>query len=150
MLAVHRPGNAMQECARGRLRHLYEGIAQGDDDFLADASLYRIGSDIFFIAEGAGTNNRGDVPLSLWRKRGLEAPVELVEGVESLRVLYGVDTTGDRVPNRYQGIDQIVNRERIVTMRVTLTANSVDVVSEQQDGILRRDFTKTIAIRNRI
>lgn len=116
--------------------------------FNEDASMFRIGSEVFFIAPGAGTNNAGDPILALWRKRGRQAPVELVEGIQGLRLLYGEDTSGDRVPNRYRSIHQVGNRDNIVTIRVTISATSVDAVAD--GDVLQRDFTKTVAIRNRI
>lgn len=125
-------------------------IDQAGADFNQDASVFRVGSEFFYIAPGAGTNNQGNAPLALFRKRGQDAPVELVEGVERLTALYGVDTSGDRVPNRYQQIHEVVNRANIVTIRVTIRVNSVNSVSDQGDGLLRRDFTKTVAIRNRV
>ena len=116
--------------------------------FNEDASLFRIGSEIFYIAPGAGINNEDDPVLSLWRKRGQQAPAELVEGIQGLNLLYGEDTDADGVPNRYRQIHQIGNRENIVTMRVTISATSIDAVRDGE--VLQRDFTKTVAIRNRI
>lgn len=125
-------------------------LADGDEEFLGDANLYSLRSEYYFIAPGAGTNNRGDTPLALWRKRGLQPAVELVEGIEDLRLLYGEDTTGDRVPNRYHPIHLVTNPGNIVTVRLNVTATSVDVVTDDGDGLLRREFTQTIALRNRI
>ncbi|MEZ5595956.1 MAG: hypothetical protein R3E84_06115 [Pseudomonadales bacterium] len=58
----------------------------------AQATVSRPETDIYYIAEG-GTNNCGQRPLSLWRKSGSQAPVELVEGIEDLQVWLGIDTT---------------------------------------------------------
>jgi len=143
MLLVHNTGNTINGLSNGS-----NPIDQLGDSFNEDASVFRIGSEIFYIAPGAGTNNAGDTPLALWRKRGQEAPVELVEGVQGLQLLYGEDTDGDRVPNQYRPIHQVGNRENIVTIRVTVSATSVDAVAD--GDLLQRDFTKTIAIRNRI
>lgn len=143
MLVVHNTGTTI-----GGFSNALNPIEQLGDSFNEDASVFRIGSETFYIAPGAGTNNAGDTPLALWRKRGQEAPVELVEGVQGLRLLYGEDTDGDRVPNQYRPIHQVGNRENIVTIRVTISATSVDAVAD--GNTLQRDFTKTIAIRNRI
>lgn len=132
------PGNSTQR------------LAQDDEGFGMDASVYTLTTQYFFIAPGEGANNAGATPLSLWRKRGTLAPAELVEGIEMLQILYGESTDGNRVPNRYRRIDDVNNRDNIVTLRVNLRANSVNRVSEDGDGLLRRDFTKTVALRNRI
>lgn len=125
-------------------------LADGDEEFLADAALYSLRSEAYFVAPGAGTNNRGDTPLALWRKSGQQPAAELVEGIERLTVLYGEDTNGDRIPNRYSPIHLVGNRGNIVSVRLTITATSVDVVTDEGDGLLRRDFTQTIALRNRL
>jgi type IV pilus assembly protein PilW len=126
--------------------------------FGAESTVHRIETQIFFIAPGAGTNNAGNAPLSLWRKEADQAPVELVEGISDLQVTFGVDADGDRVPDQYRTI-QNVNllppaNDRIVTVRVSLTVNSVDVVTEDAaatpGGLLERQFTKTFLLRNRV
>jgi len=132
------PGNSQKELTRD------------SSAFRTDAAVYSVQTQIFYVAPGSGTNNRGDTPLSLWRKFAGQPPAELVEGVEDLQVLYGLDTDGDRVPNRYRRIQNISDTNDIVTVRVAVTANSVDEVIEDGDGLLRRTFTKTIALRNRI
>lgn len=115
-----------------------------------EATLGAFETTIFFIAPGAGIDNQGNPPLALWQKVGNAAPVELIEGVEDMQILYGVDTTlGDATSNanRYTTFDNVPNVDQIVALRVTFTVNSVDTVSAD-DGQLRRTFTKTIAIRN--
>ncbi|HKI75222.1 MAG TPA: PilW family protein, partial [Pseudomonadales bacterium] len=67
----------------------------------ADAAVSAIQTSTFYVAPGDGYNNVGDHPYSLWRKFGTAAPVELVEGVEDLQFLYGVDTDADGTPNEY-------------------------------------------------
>ena len=129
-------------------------LSQDGSFYETDATVHAVETQIFYIAPGNGQNNRGDRPLSLWRKFGTQPPVELVEGIEDLQVLYGVDTDGDPqgVPNQYMPFQNIGmgNLADVVTMRISITANSVDVVSELGDGPLRRIFTSTVALRNRI
>lgn len=115
-----------------------------------DASILAVRSEFFFVAPGAAADPNTGLPLALWRSIGGATPVELVEGIEAMTLLFGEDTSGDRTPNVYRTIDEVGNRENIVTVRVTLRANSVNAVTGQGDGLLRRDFTKTVAIRNRI
>ncbi|MCC5885420.1 MAG: PilW family protein [Gammaproteobacteria bacterium] len=115
-----------------------------------DASILALRSEIYFIAPSTDADPDTGLPRALWRSTGGATPVELVEGIENMTVLYGEDTSGDRTPNIYRTIDDVGNRENVVTLRVTLRANSVNRVTDQGDGLLRRDFTKTVAIRNRI
>lgn len=133
--------------------------------FEVDAAISAIETHTFFIAPGEGVNNVGNNPLSLWRKSGLEAPVELIEGVEDLQLLYGVDTDEDRVPNQYVQANFVPSWQNVVTVRVTIVVNSIDnvgstsvpthgcaiqdcVTDEVFDGLIRRSFTQTIQMRN--
>ena len=95
--------------------------------FEDDANVSAIETHIYFIAPGTGANRSGDVPLSLWKKSGTTAPVELVEGIENLQVLYGVSTDGNGTPNQYRRANQVV-MNNVVTVRVTVIANTIDDV----------------------
>lgn len=141
--------------------------------FEDDANVSAIRTATFFIAPGAGINNIGDTPLSLWRKFGTDAPVEIVEGVEDLQIQFGVDENGDGVPNNYREPNLVNDNDywRVRTVRITITTNSVDDVGgtstpthgcihnggqqacidgvEDFDGLIRRSFSQTIQIRNR-
>ena len=133
--------------------------------FGTDASVSAIQTNTFFIAPGQGLNNLGNTPLSLWRKSGLSAPVELVEGVENLQILYGVDTNSNRIPNQYLQANLVVDWTEVVMVRITVVVNSIDgvgstsapshgceiqscVVDETFDGLIRRTFSQTIQLRN--
>jgi len=114
-----------------------------------DTLVTPIESSFYFIAPGLGEDNTGEPPLALWQKIGTAAPVELVQGVEDLQVLYGIDTTlNDRVPNanRYVTAANVTDPSQIVSVRVSITANSVDTVDG--DERLRRTFSKTLLVRN--
>lgn len=131
-----------------------QGITTSGEIYGSDATLHVIQTRIFYVAPGTGLNNRGDTPNSLWRRTGIGAPVELVEGVEDLQVLFGIDTDGDRVPNRYRTFDTIAGTGEIVTLRIAVTTSSVDVVNDDagapNGGVLTQTFRNTVAIRNRL
>ena len=137
--------------------------------FETDAAVSAIVTNTFFIKPGAGENSEGDNPFSLWRKAGTSKPVELVGGVENLQVLYGVDTNNDDVPNQYLTANLVTNFADVVTVRISITVNSVDPVGgnstptfdclasggqqacysgEDIDGLLRRTFHQTVQLRN--
>jgi type IV pilus assembly protein PilW len=114
-----------------------------------DASIGAVETTIFFIAPGAGVNNRGDAPLSLWRRSGTTDPVELVSGIDDMQLLAGIDTTpgdGETNINRYVPFDLVPDPLQIVGVRVTLTVSSVDVV--ENNAPLRRIMSETILLRN--
>jgi len=140
--------------------------------FQKDAMVSAVESHTFYIASGEGRNNLGNEVFSLWRKSGTSDPVELVEGVENLQVLYGIDTDEDSTPNTYVTAKVAdPDWDEVVTVRVSVTVNSVDDVGsksppthgcttdspagphtclsgETYDGLLRRTFTQTIHLRN--
>ncbi len=114
-----------------------------------DAVVSVVESTYFFIAPGLGQNNLGATPLALWQKVGTAAPAELVQGVENLQVLYGIDTTlNDQVPNanRYVTANNVPDPSQVVSVRISLTVNSVDAVDGEEQ--LRRTVSKTIVLRN--
>ena len=139
------------------------------NSFDTDAYVSAIETNTYFIAPGQGENNSGQAPLSLWRKSGTTSPIELVEGIENLQILYGVSTDDDLTPNQYVSSINDVSLKNVVTIRVTVIANSIDDVGGSSapthgctiqncyegegelaiDGLIRRAFTQTFMLRNR-
>ncbi len=105
---------------------------------------------------------------SLYRKRmvgsGMQVE-ELVEGVESMQLLYGEDLDADGIPNRYIPADAVGNFANVVSVRIGLLLRTIDEVDRQlntntynvldetvdpaDDRRLRRIFETTIMLRNR-
>lgn len=127
------------------------GIPYGEANNAQGSSVGRVMTDVFYVAQGSGTNNRNQIPWSLWRKTSEDAPVELIEGIDNLRVRFGIDTTpNDNVAatTRYVTYDQIVAATDVIrSLRVSVTADSVDVVSDA-GAPLSRTFSQTISFRN--
>jgi type IV pilus assembly protein PilW len=151
-------------------------------NFEDDAYVSAIVSDTYFIAPSSDQNNVGNPIMSLWRKTSINAPVEVVAGVEDLKIRYGVDTTGDGIPNRYVDANAgaAATLANVMTLRITIVATSIDDVGATLaptqgcltatpaagtqfctagstdggapgfDGVLRRSFSQTIALRNRL
>lgn len=129
------PGNKAKELT---------GTADGFD---TDASVFKIESRVFFIAEGAGINNEGNTYNSLWVKVGANAPVELVPGIEDLQILYGEDMGTDGVPDRFVTAAAVTDFLSVYSVKVRITATSVDSVG--QAGVLQQSFETSIKLRNR-
>ncbi len=140
--------------------------------FGTDASVYRFELRRYYIAP----SNISDTQ-ALWRKTNLDAANELVSGVESLQVQYGVDTTigsgaddaGDGGANRYLEADSIVNDvavtptwigwDRVQSVKITLVLRSDREVHSENtsvtlDGVayndryLRQRISFTTRVRN--
>ncbi len=102
---------------------------------------------------------------SLYRKVGNGAPEELVEGVENMQILYGVDSDGDNIPNQFLHADSVGNFQRVVSVRVALllrtitekanrpaSAKNIKLLDTElttpADRHVRRVFGFTVRIRN--
>jgi type IV pilus assembly protein PilW len=127
-----------------------------------DAELFVFASRSYYIANGAGGQP------SLWRldntaATGGDNPIELVEGVENMQILYGEDTDSDRIPNRYLTVNGVGNLANVVAVRASLLLRTLDNNLLQlgqtysyngatviaTDRRLRRTFTTTVNLRNR-
>ena len=89
---------------------------------------------------------------------------ELVEGVEDMQILYGVDTDNDEFANQYVDADIVADWEDVVAVRISLLVRSIaDFVTDAPQTVtfnnntftpgdrrIRQVFTTTVALRNRI
>ncbi|MCK5918509.1 MAG: PilW family protein [Cocleimonas sp.] len=138
----------------------------GDVD-LTTAELRVLDEAIFFVSKRG--NDRNNLPSLYWKKLGDDATTgskkEILEGVESLQVLYGEDTDGDKTPNYYVSADSVVDWLNITSIRISLLLisrkqllaksspiifNNHSITLANGDRHLRQAFTTTIALRNRI
>ncbi len=75
----------------------------------------------------------------------------IVEGIENMQILYGEDTNANGSPNYYESENNVVDMAKVVSIRITLTARTIDNnLTTSGDGRIRRNFTSTIALRNRL
>lgn len=141
----------------------------------APAEVIRLEGALYYVGK---RDDDADNPPSLYRSvltaTGTAAPAEeLIEGVESMQLLYGVNTDQDirATVDTYLTADQVVNWDEVISVRVSLLMQSVEdgtVPSPQpyvfdgvtydggagngalpQDDRVRRVFTATISLRNR-
>ncbi len=100
---------------------------------------------------------------AIYQRIGLNAAEELIEGVEGMQILYGEDTDNDSNSDRFLSADQ-VDMEEVVAVRISILLQSItDALTTGSqsytfngttvtptDHRVRRVFTTTIALRNRI
>ncbi|BAV33246.1 type IV pilus minor pilin PilW [Sulfuricaulis limicola] len=84
----------------------------------------------YYIATGASGNP------ALFRKELNKTPVELVDGIENLQILYGKDTDSDRLPNRYlkagdAGLQSATDWGSVVSARIGILARTL---SDKETG----------------
>lgn len=118
-----------------------------------DAEVYKFISTTYYL----GYNAAGEVALyrqTLGNAAAMQVE-ELVEGVEDMQLLYGEDSDGDGTPNRYIDSATVGNWSNIVSVRIELTVRSLEdhlaaKLTAYGDHKLRRTFTTSVAIRNRV
>ncbi|HIP53593.1 MAG TPA: hypothetical protein EYH03_06245, partial [Chromatiales bacterium] len=72
---------------------------------------------------------------------------ELVEGVENMQILFGIDADGDRSAERYVDANGVSDWDQVISVRMILTLNSVEPLPGS--GLMTRTFTNTFRVRNR-
>jgi type IV pilus assembly protein PilW len=137
------------------------------------AFVARFDSVAYFVGRPKDAKDAKDAPPSLYRA-GLERTERVVEGVEDLDLLYGIDVDGDGAVDGYLRADQVdaAQWDRVLSVRVSLVAVSAEavaaggtqsvylrdndgdtVIDGQQargDRRLRQVFSTTVSLRNRL
>ena len=110
--------------------------ASGNFEFeVGDSALFRAVAYAYYVA-----NNTSTPPVpSLFRQelRPGSAPEELIEGVENMQILYGIDTnktaatqTGDGIANQYATADLVTtSTDNVVSARISLLLATSNAVS---------------------
>lgn len=137
------------------------------------AEVIKLEGTIFYVGKRGGT---ADNPPALFRAQlaangTLAAPEELVEGVESMQILYGVNTDEDfrSTADAYLPANLVTEWQDVISVRITLLLQAIEdatvpqpqaytfngVVYDGAGGALpedrrvRRVFTTTVSLRNR-
>jgi type IV pilus assembly protein PilW len=131
-----------------------------------DAEVFKFSALTYYIR--LGTN--GDPALWVYDQTsatGANNPSELIEGIENLQVLYGADDNDDNIVDRYvtaKVINNATDWDKVISAQINVLAQTLDTnltISNQTvnfnggtitgtEGRLRRVFSSTIAIRNRV
>lgn len=140
-----------------------------DEQYGAGAHLLRGETWVFYVGARAGG------PPALFQQRLLTntgatssalVAEELVEGVETMQVRYGIDAAQDGTIDSYVTADNVGNWDQVATVRVSVLVRSPEeygtevdndtylvdevIFNPVDDRRIRQVFTATIAIRNRL
>jgi type IV pilus assembly protein PilW len=114
---------------------------------------------VYYVAP----SRSADASASLWRRAGPEAPQELAAGVEQMQLQFGVDASGDGVPDALLAADAVEDWRAVRSVSIALLVHSapgaggdgdenfrlLDVrVAAGGDGRLRKSFVATATPRN--
>lgn len=131
-----------------------------------DAELLTFNSATYFIRLGAN----GDPALWFYNNNAAASannPIELIEGIENMQVDYGIDTNNDDIVDNYSDANVVSTAaqwDQVISARVSLLAQTLEqnlttadqsvnyngAVVTGTDGRIRRVFTTTIGVRNRV
>jgi len=158
---VHNTGNATEPgnknisnpgCPGGNKHCLFKKYEDGSFIFKPQTSVYSI-------------QNGANGQPALFKKVNTAAATELIESIDNMQILYGEDTDTDGSPNYYVPAGTAgLNMDQVISIRISLLVRSIDdnVASEPRDYTyngatttptdrrLRRVFSSTIAVRNRL
>lgn len=95
--------------------------------FEPGAEVMKVSTKVFYVGEGVNGP-------ALFMKQADGSGQELVEGVETLQVLYGEDTdaTPDNVPNRYVTADKVADFTNVVSVKISLLLASVKELAHRK------------------
>jgi len=127
--------------------------------YQANAQVMTVDSSTYFV----GQNAAGEPSLYLLPV-DTTVPVELIEGVQDMQLIYEVDTTGNKVPDAFVDASAVTDWGDVLGVRVGLLLRTADgtAVSPQSitfngtdanpggDGRLRKAFWSSVAIRNQL
>ena len=137
---LREPGSGIRENAFARALSR-SGKAYGSTGGAGAASVGRVLSETYFVAEGRGPGRRGEPRRALWRRAGAAASAEIVEGVHDLEVEFAVDVRPDdgvsRV-GRYLGFADVPAGSVVLAVRVRVAVG-------EPPG---RTFSQTFRVRN--
>lgn len=139
-----------------------------EQDYGLGAKLARLQTFAFYVGQGAN----GPALFQL-RLQGLNAtqagfgnPEELVEGIDSMHIRYGVDTDNDGSVNDWRSAESIANWLDVLSVEISLLVRATEEYGTEVDtavydvgGVrfdpiddrrLRQVFSTTVGVRNRL
>jgi len=146
------------------------GDACNEQVYDTNAMIGQVATVYFYVSRDPASN-RPTLFRNVISPGGVSATAALVEGVENIQILYGMDDTTppDGIPERYIAANNVSDFTRVVSIRIgvmvdsvnatgTVTDQAIDTdtynvagttIDPQNDKLKRRVFATTIQLRNR-
>lgn len=137
-------------------------------DYDANAEVMQLVTRAYYVGTGGASGE--PALMSIDMEKGLwNAPLELIEGIESMQILYGEDTDANGSADEYRLPANVADWSRVVSIRVGLLARTptesgqdvdgktysllsdtgtIDDYNSPSDKRQRRIFSSTIQVRN--
>lgn len=139
-----------------------------EQDYGLGAEVARLQTFAFYI--GRGGNNRPSLfQLRLQRESDTLAgfqPEELIQGVDSMQIRYGVDVDADRAADSWQSAEAVADWSSALSVEISLLARATDEYGSETDTLvynlggtqfnpvddrrLRQVFSTSVGVRNRL
>lgn len=138
--------------------------ASGPAPSVPDCRGNRIAANDLVTLTFSVTPERELICEALSNRNGTRQREILLEGIERLRIQFGEDLDDDGAANRYVDVDSVLDAENVVAVRLCLEPTSQERVDNRShsyydcagdnvttdDGVLRRSFSTTVKLRNRL
>lgn len=139
-----------------------------EQDYGLGAEVARLQAHAFYVGAGDNGPSLFQLRLQLNAATGTAAfqPEELVEGIESMQVRYGVDADDNGTIDSWVSADAVANWEDVLSLEITLLARATEEYGTDTDTVvytlggttfnpvddrrLRQVFSTTIGVRNRL
>ena len=123
-----------------------------------DSRIFELQTIVYSIKTGAGGL------LSLFREDS-DGDNELIEGIENMQIVYGVDNDGNKTPDYYVPASGGLDFSKVISIRISLLVQTIDDNVTKQtlaytynggtnsapvDRRKRQVFSSTIALRNQL
>jgi len=151
--------------ANNKLAHKAGAVGDGPGNsdkkfqkkYSTDAKIHKVRNIEYYISQNPS------VQPALYRRLNGDAGQELIEGIESMQILYGIDTTNNNTANSYVPFSAGLDLNKAISVRISLLVTTLEdnlatesssttmgTYSSANDRKIRRIFTSTIALRNRL
>ena len=154
------------------IRHAMASMTPGNvtatwtESYQAGAELMRAETSIYYIGQGASGPSLFHRSLQTSAGSSGLTSEELVEGVESMQIVFGEDTSADGSADAYRSAAAVANWDNVVSLRIALLMRSNEevrmdpdtstydlagtIVNPVDDRRLRDVVSTTITLRNRV
>lgn len=117
--------------------------------FGTEAEILPVSAALFYV--GPGSNNA----RSLWRRSGDSAPEEIVRGIETMRLQYGIDADLDGTVDEYRAAADVSDWHSVVSVSIELRVRSTDTPPDTSRAVSAgsladevQSFSTIVALRN--
>ncbi|MDZ7925608.1 MAG: hypothetical protein U5M23_16535 [Marinagarivorans sp.] len=119
-----------------------------NNTFDKGALVLKIETKTYYVAPTTYVNNAGVAINALWAKTNGSGPKIVALGVNDLQVLYGINNANSLAPDQFFVASNTLAFDKATVVRFKLGLSSLDNING--GGLLTREFTTSVTLRNRM